>query len=164
MSYYQAVVIEYLRADRALFVNTECCIQLHEGANPDTCGPHWYSDAVACDFRSATVFLCEITYSLSLGALMKRLAGWHANWALLQLALRRDSHLPPHWPIRPWLFVPERSVPLLLKRMSFLGGGTEAVFVPRITPLELVQPWRYRSWDRVGEAEKPELIPEEMRV
>ena len=29
MNYYESVVIDYLRADRALFVNTECCIQLN---------------------------------------------------------------------------------------------------------------------------------------
>ncbi len=28
MDYYESIVVSYLRADRALFVNTECCIQL----------------------------------------------------------------------------------------------------------------------------------------
>lgn len=46
MNYYESVVVDYLRADRALFVNTECCIQLNESDNPDTSGPHWYCDAV----------------------------------------------------------------------------------------------------------------------
>ena len=30
MNYYESVVIDYLRADRAIFVNTEYCIQLNE--------------------------------------------------------------------------------------------------------------------------------------
>jgi hypothetical protein len=33
MDYYQGVVVEYLRADRSVFVNTECCIEL----NPESC-------------------------------------------------------------------------------------------------------------------------------
>ena len=157
MDFYEAVVVEYLRADRALFVNTECCIQLNEGDNPDTSGPHWYSDAVVCDFRDRQIFLCEITFSLSLAALMKRLAGWNSNWSLVQLALKRDSHLPSDWPVRPWLFVPELLIPPLLKKMDLFVGGLS--FTPLITPLEMAQPWRYRSWNRVGEADKPESIP-----
>jgi glutamate synthase domain-containing protein 2 len=35
MDYYQSVVVHYLRADRALFVNTECCIQLNQSKNPE---------------------------------------------------------------------------------------------------------------------------------
>ena len=41
MDHFEGVVLDYLRADRALFVNSQCCIQLNEGANPDTSGPHW---------------------------------------------------------------------------------------------------------------------------
>ena len=61
MDYYQGIVIDYLRADRAVFVNTECCIQLNESDNPAQ--PHWYCDAVAVDFRCRRIFLCEISYS-----------------------------------------------------------------------------------------------------
>ena len=94
---------------------------------------------------------------------MKRLAGWNSNWPLVQIALKRDSHLPTDWPVRPWLFVPEPLIPSLLKKMTVLGDGGGPAFTPRITPLEMVQPWRYRSWNRVGEADKPELIPEAMQ-
>jgi len=45
MDYYQGVVLDYLRADRAIFINAECCIQLNEAHNPDSSGPHWYCDA-----------------------------------------------------------------------------------------------------------------------
>jgi hypothetical protein len=31
MDYYEGVVIDYLRADRALFVNTEYCIRISPG-------------------------------------------------------------------------------------------------------------------------------------
>jgi hypothetical protein len=48
MPYYQDVVVEYLRENRAIFLNTECCIQLNEG-NPDTSGTHWYCDVLAID-------------------------------------------------------------------------------------------------------------------
>jgi hypothetical protein len=30
MDYYQGVVLDYLRADRAIFINAECCIQLNK--------------------------------------------------------------------------------------------------------------------------------------
>jgi hypothetical protein len=94
VDYYQGVVIEFLRADRAVFVNTECCIQLHTGASPDV-GMHWYCDAVAINMRERQVFLCEITYSKILDALLKRLTGWNANWSALRLALVRDLCVPP---------------------------------------------------------------------
>jgi hypothetical protein len=94
MNYYESVVIDYLRADRALFVNTECCIQLNEADNPDSSGPHWYCDAVAADFRSQKVFLCEISYATGLTALLKRIKGWQENWYGVCGALLRDSFLP----------------------------------------------------------------------
>jgi hypothetical protein len=61
--YYEPVVVNYLRADRAIFVNTECCVQLNQADNPDTSGDHWYCDAVALDLRAKAVFLCEISYA-----------------------------------------------------------------------------------------------------
>ena len=33
IDYYENVVVEYLRADRSLFVDTECCIQINQGSN-----------------------------------------------------------------------------------------------------------------------------------
>jgi hypothetical protein len=29
--------------------------------------------------------------------------------------------------------------------------------------LEMIQPWRFQSWNRTGEIAKPESIPQEMR-
>lgn len=163
MNYYENVVMDYLRADRTLFINTECCIQLNEGDNPDTSGLHWYCDAVAIDFRASTVFLCEVSYSLTLADLFKRLKGWFANWDAIRVALVRDSKVPQGWPIRPWLFVPEQRVGLLVRRLKQLSDEVEQVAVPVITTLEMVQPWNYRSWNRVGEAAKPDIVPVPMR-
>jgi hypothetical protein len=165
MNYYESVVIDYLRSDRALFVNTECCVQINTGDNPDVSGPHWYCDAAACDFRTQTVFLCEISYSKQLSDLTKRLIAWHEYWPDVRSALARDSCLPVHWPVRPWIFVPETLVPLLLKRFEQIGGKSGTLqYLPRITTLEMVQPWKYRSWNRCGESEKPEMIPPAMRM
>ena len=105
MNYYESVVVDYLRADRAIFVNTECCIQVNQADNPDSSGAHWYCDAVAVDFRSKEIFLCEISYAAELTALLKRLKGLHDNWDAVRHALSRDSFLPESWPVRPWLFV-----------------------------------------------------------
>lgn len=165
MNYYESVVVDYLRSDRRIFVNTECCIQLNEADNPDNSGPHWYCDAVACDFAAKCTFLCEISYSKQLGDLTKRLRGWHDNWDLVCSALRRDSFIPPDWQVRAWLFVPEMLLPHLLQRLEKIGGVEHSLrFTPRITPLEMVQPWRYRSWNRVSEALKPDIIPQAMQV
>ena len=65
--------------------------------------------------------------------------------------------------VRAWLFIRQDRIDFLLKGLKQLAGEGPLLFVPRITPLEMVQPWRYRSWNREGEAEKPESIPEEMR-
>jgi hypothetical protein len=99
MNYYENVVVDYLRADRAIFVNTECCIQLNQAENPDTSGPHWYCDAIALDLRAKAVFLCEISYSRQLTDLTKRLKGWHDHWGLVCQALKRDSFLSDDWAV-----------------------------------------------------------------
>jgi hypothetical protein len=164
MDYYEGVVTNYLRADRAVFVNTECCIQLNPADNPDTSGPHWYCDAVAVDFRAKGIFLCEISYGKQLSALTKRMKQRHENWASLCQALARESFIPSDWPVRPWFFVPEAVLELLLRRLGQIGAGQSLGYCPRITPLEMVQPWQYRSWNRTGEKTKPPIIPADMRT
>ena len=161
MDYFESVVIEYLRADRSLFINTQCCIQLNDGENPDTSGPHWYCDAVAVDFRSKCIFLCEITFSDPPSSLLKRLSGWESDWAGLSKALARDSNLPADWPIRPWLFVPEKLIEKVLVGLTKIAPSSMPT--PRITPLEMVFPWHYRSWNRQGEKQKPQAVLENMR-
>src|SRR5579871_1589157 len=164
MDYYESVVVNYLRTDRAIFLNTECCVQLNQAKNPDTSGHHWYCDAVALDLRAEMVFLFEISYAKQLPDLIKRLKGWHDHWELVCHALNRDSFVPAHWPVRPWLFVPEELVSLLLKRLEQVRGAESLKYVPRITTLEMVQPWKYPAYNRVGEADKPASIPPDMKA
>jgi hypothetical protein len=164
VDYYENVMIHYLRSDRAIFVNSECCIQLNQGSNPDSSGPHWYCDAVAADLRNRSIFICEISYSKGLPGLTKRLKEWHNDWENVCNALVRDSFLDKTWPIRPWLFVPEERVKLLLERFEELRSGAALKFRPLITTLEMIQPWRFQSWNRVGEQTKPLSIPEPMRT
>jgi hypothetical protein len=77
---------------------------------------------VACDFREWCIFLCEISYSSQLADLAKRLRQWHENWQDVWHALARDSHVPSDWPVRPWLFVPEGQIDLLVKRLQTVPG------------------------------------------
>jgi hypothetical protein len=147
MNFYESVVVDYLRADRAIFVNTEYCIQLNPGYNPDKSGPHWYCDAVALDVRAKEIFLCEISYAADLNGLVNRLKGWSANWDGVCRAVARDCFLAEQWPITPWLFVPKDRVSLLEKRLLEIANGQPSKFIPKITHLEEVQPWRY-PWIR----------------
>jgi hypothetical protein len=151
VDYFQGVVADYLRADRAVFVNTECCIQLNPGANPDTSGSHWYCDAVAVNLRDRAVFLCEVTYSKTLDALINRLSGWNQNWSLVLAALVRDLSVPAEWPVRPWLFIPEERNALLEQKLaSFRVPSDDSTRMPRpkVTFLEAITPWKYNSWNR----------------
>ncbi len=147
MNYYENVVIDYLRADRAVFVNTEYCIQINEKKNPDRSGPHWYCDAVVINFRSKEIFLREISYAVHLADMVKRLKGWNQNWDGVCIAIKRDSlfgSLFESWKIRPWLFIPEKRTPFLKQQMERIGEPLK--FDPKITPLEDVQPWRYPNF------------------
>ena len=152
---FESVVIEYLRADRSLFINTQCCIQLNPGANPDTSVPHWYCDAVAVSIKLQAVYLCEITYAHPPTSLLRRLKGWSAQWQPLRLALERDSGIPAAWPLTPWLFIPQG---LEARVKAFLGTLPKGPMpTPLVTHLEEVLPWRYRSWDRGVTTGKPVL-------
>jgi hypothetical protein len=151
MDYFQGVVTEYLRADRAMFINTECCIQLNPGANPDRSGPHWYCDAVAVNLRAQQVHLCEVSYSKTLGALNKRLISWASSWSLLRSALVRDCGLRQEWPVQPWLFVPHDLRALLdkkLTKIAKIGAASGQMPFPTITVLEDVTPWKCNSLNK----------------
>lgn len=67
MDYYQEIVAEYLDADRSVFLNMECFIQLEPGLRPpkDTT---WYCDILAINLRESKAYLCEISYSKGLSA------------------------------------------------------------------------------------------------
>ena len=55
MDHYKSVVMDYLLADKAVFVNTECRIQLDAEGNPKKPGQHFWCDAVAIDLRHGAV-------------------------------------------------------------------------------------------------------------
>jgi hypothetical protein len=153
MDFFQGVVVDYLRASRSVFVNTECCIQLNAAANPDTSGAHWYCDAVAVDFRERAIYLCERSYSKSQSALLKRLDGWNANWGRLCAALVRDCAVPREWPVRLWVFIPLECRGVLAKGLSKFHGAEAPMPAPKVSNLEDVVPWKYRSYDRLPDLE-----------
>ena len=154
MDYFQGVVTEYLRADRAVFVNTEFLIQLDPG-DVQVKGRSWYCDAVAVNFRDSAAYLCEITYSSTMHALITRLQDWENHWVEPCAALGRDSGLPQDWSVMPWVFIPTDYHPAYSKKIALLTrsvGASVHMPTPRVTHLESVVPWKYRTWDRKVDA------------
>lgn len=150
MDYFLGVVTEYLRANRSVFINTELLIQLDLGDSPAK-GRHWFCDVAAADFNEDTLFLCEVTYSKSMSALATRLISWSKHWPEIRQALLRDCGIPPTWQIKPWAFIPTEYHDTLKKRLApFTNRGTDehAMPPPRVTYLESIVPWKYKSWDR----------------
>lgn len=153
MDYFQGVVAEYLRADRACFLNPECLIQLDEGVKSPAKGRSWYCDIVAVDLRKKSVWLCEVTYSKDLSKLLQRLAAWHTNWDGVRHAIYRDCRVPEDFFVSPWAFVPKGHIPRLKEGLSqILAAGSEMTQMPypRIRSLETVTPWRYQ-WNRTDD-------------
>lgn len=146
MDYYQGVVADYLRANRAMFLNMECLIQIEPGDTPPK-GSSWFCDIVAINLKGKTAHLCEVTFSQSLDALKKRLLAWDSNWARVREALARDCSIPADWRVEPWVFIPSERISTLKRVMAYTQMP-----VPRITALEDVVLWKYRSWDRVHDA------------
>lgn len=156
MDYFQGVVVEYLRANRSVFVNTECLIQLDD-IDKQLKDRHWFCDAMAVNFKESAVYLCEITFSVTMHSLLNRLQAWGSNWPELVHAVRRDAGVPSDWSIRPWVFIPQRhhdafSSKLTQVARSTSGGTSGTMPTPRVTFLEAVLPWEYRSWDRKTDA------------
>ena len=151
MDYFEGVVTEYLRANRSVFVNTECLIQLDEGNKPLK-GRHWYCDAMAVNFRDETIYLCEITYSATMQSLLGRLQAWQNNWNELTAAVLRDAGVPINWKVQPWLFIPKTHHADFVKKSNTQkpqAGVTWNMPAPRVTYLESVVPWEYKNtWDR----------------
>ena len=162
MDYYQGVVEEYLRADRSVFVNPEFCLQLAEDKPMPEKGTSWYVDLLAVDFRLNTAFLCEVTYSHTMTALVRRLAAWSNHWTDIAVVLQRDAHLPGSFLMRPWVFIPAGLIETFVRK--FRTEVPNSPFIPVITPLEMTGPWQYCTWDRHGEAPKSAYgIPVEMQ-
>jgi len=61
VDFFQGVVSEYLRADRATFVNTEFLLPLEPGDGPAK-GRHSYGDVVAANFRERAVYHKAMSY------------------------------------------------------------------------------------------------------
>jgi len=149
MDYFQNVVVDFLRTHRSTFVNDECCIQLDPGEALK--GRHWYCDAIAANFQNRTVYLCEVTYSKSLQALITRLGAWNKVWDEIRGAIIRDCSIPDDWSVRPWLFVPHELLDKLRQRLTAVGIAPNAscpMPYPKIKALEDVVPWKPANWDR----------------
>jgi len=156
MDYFQGVVTEYLRANRSTFVNTECCIQLDPGGEPLK-GRHWYCDAVAANFHTSTIYLCEVTYSRTLQSLITRLQAWQKYWPELRNAIARDCSVPSSWSVQPWLFIPNEhrdKLKVKLEAVGIVETTTYTMPYPKITDLETVLPWKYSNWDRKHAAQE----------
>jgi hypothetical protein len=154
VDYFQGVVTDFLRADRAVFVNPECLLQLDVGDTPHK-GRHWYCDAVAVNFRESTIYLCEVTYSKTLSALVKRLSAWDTYWSELGAAMARDCSIPASWAIQPWLFIPQALQATLEKKLAPILAADRPgprMPKPKVTFPEAVTPWTYRTWDRKADA------------
>lgn len=143
MDYFQGTVETYLRAHRSMFLNSEYCLQLDQVAVPLK-GRHWYVDVVAVDFSSKTVWLCEITYSQTLAALLKRLEAWQNHWGDVCKALQRDSRLPDGFTVKPWIFIPKSKQDLFDSK--FQANRNPLMPPPDFTYLEDVLPWKYQVW------------------
>jgi hypothetical protein len=147
-NYFEHAVLDYLKRDRSVFVNAQYCIQINPGRlinNRSKDGPVWYCDAVAVNLCKKEVYLCECSYAYGLTSLIRRLGEWHNNWNGVLNSVVRDGFVPESWPVRPWLFVPRRFVPLLENQrlIDKIANGQSLRFEPRITPLEEVVPWLY---------------------
>lgn len=99
---------------------------------------------MAVSFREQAAYLCEITYAARAPSLLARLTGWDQHWTGIRAAFARDSGVPLDWRVRPWLFVPEGNAEKLKQSIGDLKNFPG----PRITCLEEILPWRYRSWNR----------------
>jgi hypothetical protein len=141
MDYYQGVVLEFLRANRSTFVNTEFWVQLEDVKEPPK-GTSWYIDILAANFRHNSVFVCEVTFSLTQHSLLRKLRVWSERWDEIKSAIRRDIGMAELWSIEPWLFVP-------LQGVDHLRQGLPAIFKnARITALENTAPWMHNNYNR----------------
>jgi len=141
MDYFQGVVAEFLRANRGVFINPECLIQLDTDTTRK--GRHWYCDVMAVSFPERRAFLCEVTYSRSLDALIKRLQAWEQNWAEIGDAVRRDASLPADWQVQAWVFIPNACRDAYKSKLSAFLPNDGKMPRPRVTLLEKVVPWAY---------------------
>jgi hypothetical protein len=144
MDYFQGVVMEYLRADRACFVNPEFWIRGNTQNPHDK--PHWFVDVLAVSMRDKAVYLCEVTYAKQPRALSKRLESWTEHWDLIDRTLKADTYINKEWPVIPWVFAPPSTLEIVKPQLLKLFPDA------RTTNLETVLPWLYCTYDRKPEA------------
>src|SRR5450631_217529 len=148
MDHSKAVVIDYLRSDKAMFINPECCVQFDHGGEPKMLGQPCSCDAVAIDLRHGAVYLCDTAFGPRLHSLLKKLTLWRMYWEPILGALRRDCMLPANWRVYVWLFVPRNSIEAFDAELEKLRQTIGSNFKVKITALEDVRPWRSSSWKR----------------
>lgn len=147
MDYYQGVVQEYLTADRRIFVSPEYWFALDEGPH-GLKGRNWFIDILAIDLSRNTVTLCEVTFSKTAAALMKRLREWSQHWPEVRERIAYVSGLPDGMTFEVRVFTPgyDDLATKLQKRLQ----SEQLAFQPTVTKLEEVAPWRYKPHQRDG--------------
>jgi hypothetical protein len=148
MEHYKSVVMDYLQADKAVFVNAEYCVRFPEPGDPEKLEHHCACDAVAVDLRHGAVYLCETAFEHKLQSLMKKLSAWTRNWEAIKSALQQDCKVPASWRVHVWLFVPRDSIQGLDGKLEQLRHTIGSKFKVKITALEDVQPWQSSNWER----------------
>jgi hypothetical protein len=145
MDYFQGVVMEYLRADRACFVNPEFWIRGNLEHPHEK--PHWFVDVLAISMRDKAAYLCEVTYAKQPRAMLRRLHSWKENWELINKTLREDACIDNGWPLIPWVFAPSLTMAIVEPVLKELFSNGRAM------TLEKVLPWLYCTYDRKPEAQ-----------
>ncbi|HZP78611.1 MAG TPA: hypothetical protein VFB45_20885 [Pseudolabrys sp.] len=135
MDHYQEIVSDYLRADRAIFLNTRYRLPGHRVESADK--PYWDIDIVALNMRKRRAYLCEVTYTLDAPALLRRFAAWREHWKEMVEGLIAMSGLSPEWQVKAWIFTPAHIRESIEQQVRFWHPDA------RFTDLELVAPWKY---------------------
>lgn len=150
MDYFQGVVAEFLRADRACFINSEFFISIDPSKGEYQKDKHWFVDVLAIHLTQQRAYLCEVTYARKPVALINRLGLWKVNWATIRQALQRDAGIPLDWPVYPWIFVPAEFQPEIRPTLERLFPGEY-----RLSKLEDTVPWKYPNWNRIDNDFEP---------
>ena len=149
MSHYHEIVGEYLNAERHQFICQEFLIDIGDPTKQMKDQAFWV-DVVAADFRARTLFLCEISYSQKLAAILRKFQIWSDNWDAVRAELFRASGVSPDWDVKPWVFAPAARRDLFLKGLANIPGLR---FAPEWTALEDLVPWKRKDAGQVAAEE-----------
>jgi hypothetical protein len=152
-------VIAYLKADRAVFVNSQFLLQLDEGTEQKK--RHLWIDALAVDLRNKEVLLCEVSIARNPAALLKRIGMLCVDWSAYRQALWRDASIPVEWSARFRAFVPRERVTELLATLRTMLTAPCPLTID-IVPLEEIAPWKYCYWKRSGEVPFHSLVSDDL--